>query len=151
MTDLFGDTCPCCGQPVQGQRDTPFENFWSQVPKKNGARVYKVGIEQARKAWGKLSAGEQLLASDNVRAFYAWFDKTYPTASPLHPSTYLSQKRWQDEGIKRTEKMAQDTLKYWADQINGDSKLWKKPTTETIVMLLDCGMVTREKLIERGF
>ena len=71
------------------QRKTSFDAFWHDCP-------HKIGKEPARKAWQKLSAGNQEAAHKAVKRFYEWFSKTYPTASPLHPSTYLNNKRWLD-------------------------------------------------------
>jgi len=96
MTDLFNETCPCCGQSItQEQPSAPFEAFWTKVP-------HKIGKEAARKAWGKLAAQDRALASDRVGSFYAWFKRTYKDAAPLHPSTYLNGKRWQDEALAPT-------------------------------------------------
>ncbi len=89
MTDLFGETCPCCGQKVPEAQSQPFDKFWNACPR-------KVGKAQAQKAWVKLTAAEQSMALERVKAFYAWFQREYPSASMLHPSTYLSNKRWTD-------------------------------------------------------
>lgn len=96
MNDLFSDTCPCCGRPYEATASTGFDEFWQAVPQ-------KIGKEQARKAWKKLNAPDRAQAAKMVKPFYAWFAKTYPTASPLHPSTYLNNKRWQDDGIAPTK------------------------------------------------
>ena len=92
MNDLFEDHCPCCGQaiPEKALQASPFDVFWADVP-------HKIGKQSAMKAWRKLSTQDRKAAHDGVKRFYAWFASTYPTASPLHPSSYLTGKRWQDE------------------------------------------------------
>ena len=86
MNDLFN--------PVNGYLSEPksarFESFWSQVPK-------KVGRHQAEKTFNKLSGQAQILATDAVKPFYEWWRKENPQATWLHPSTYLNQRRWEDE------------------------------------------------------
>lgn len=94
MTDLFHETCPCCGQPIAPkQQQAAFAAFWDAVP-------HKIGKAAAEKAWRKLTPQDRVSARDNARAFYMWFSKTYPTASPVHPSTYLNGRRWEDEPIR---------------------------------------------------
>lgn len=81
MADLFGGFV---------KTSVGFDDaFWPLVP-------HKVNKEASRKAWNKLKPNEREAAQKHVKAFYEWFKKTYPTASPLHPSTYLNGKRWQD-------------------------------------------------------
>lgn len=86
MNDLFGQFVKA---PIG------FDDFWSLVP-------HKIGKHNANKAWLKLNSADRALAQEHVTAFYAWFKATYPTASPLHPSTYLNGKRWHDvlENVK---------------------------------------------------
>jgi len=112
MSDLFGCNCPHCGQPIVEKQTTGFDEFWADVP-------HKIGKEQSRKAWNKLTTADMQEAHRHVKAFYAWFAKTFPTASPLHPSTYLNNKRWQDEALRpslRSDKPV-DRAAYWAKQI----------------------------------
>lgn len=90
MSDLFSCTCPHCGQPMPDQTETSFTAFWADVP-------HKLAKAEAQKRWAKLSAADRKAAHDGVKAFYAWFAREYPTASPLHPATYLSKRRWEDE------------------------------------------------------
>ena len=113
MSDLFGCNCPHCGQPILEKQSTPFDVFWADVP-------HKIGKEQARKAWKRLSAPDRHEAQRHVKAFYAWFAKMFPTASPLHPSTYLNNKRWQDEALRPALRSSEpvDRAAYWANKIN---------------------------------
>ena len=93
--DLFGETCPCCGQPVapKQQQSASFPAFWAAVP-------HKVGKAAAEKAWRKLATADRLAATESVAVFYRWFSATYPTASAIHPASYLNGRRWEDEPIR---------------------------------------------------
>jgi hypothetical protein len=90
MNDLFNCTCPHCGQPMPDQAETSFDAFWSDVP-------HKIAKSAAQKRWARMSSADRKAAHDGVRGFYAWFKREYPTASPIHPATYLSNRRWEDE------------------------------------------------------
>lgn len=94
MNDLFQeDVCPCCKRPYEAKVPVyGFTEFWAKVP-------HKIGKAAAEKAWKKLNAANRGLAIEKVGPFYDWFKREYPTASPLHPSTYLSNARWEDETI----------------------------------------------------
>lgn len=98
MTDLFGP-CPHCGQPMPDQTQSDFAAFWADCP-------HKVGKQNTQKAWAKLSAADRHIAHQRVRAFYDWFAKAYPAASPLHPERYLKHHRWTD--INRTDATPED-------------------------------------------
>lgn len=121
MSDLFqSQTCPCCGQQMPEQQasvsETTFPAFWGLVP-------HKIGKAAAEKAWRKLSQQSRIKAQEGVQGWYAWFSKTYPTASPLHPSTYLNQRRWEDEvwnPQKVKDKDCAEVLDKWASWVNGD-------------------------------
>lgn len=100
MNDLFQDTCPCCGRPVERKEAGRFEDFWNRVPA-------KIGKATALKAFNRLTPQDQVEAIAKCKPFYAWFKRTYPTASPVHPTTYLNQKRWLDE-VLSTETVASE-------------------------------------------
>lgn len=103
MSDLFQSNCPCCGQPMpEKAQASPFETFWADVP-------HKVNKQAAMKAWGKLSPQDRKAAHEGVKRFYAWFASTYPKASTLHPSSYLTGKRWQDETGASAKVAARET------------------------------------------
>lgn len=92
MSDLFNtDThCQCCGQPLPEASVAPgFAEFWQRVP-------HKIAKAQAEKNWKKLSKAQRALAAERVSEFYSRWQKAHPTASPLHPATYLSHRRWED-------------------------------------------------------
>lgn len=95
MNDLFEDCCPHCRRPYAEQTPPDFAEFWASVPK--GCKADK---EAALRAWRKLTTADKQGATEKVKQFYGWFSKTYPTASPLHPSTYLNRKRWQDDVLQ---------------------------------------------------
>lgn len=139
MADLFDQTCPCCGQKVpQGQmQSSAFDDFWRDVPR-------KIGKDAARKAWGKLPESDRNAAHDAVKSWYKWFEKTYPGASPLHPSTYLNNRRWQDEGW-RPDRRAEtvDRAAIAADRIrSGKRYLCTHITPAQARELIHRGMVT---------
>lgn len=94
MDDMFGETCPCCGQKVEDKRQqsAPFSAFWADVP-------HKVGKADTERAFNALGPQDRQIAHDRVKSFYDWFAKTYKDASPLHPVRYIKNKRWLDEAI----------------------------------------------------
>jgi len=91
MSDLFQNTCPCCGQPLpESATETTFDAFWSKVQ-------HKVNKAGAQKAWRKLTSAERQLATDRWPAFWSAWSKANPQASPIHPATYLNNRRWEDQ------------------------------------------------------
>ncbi|MBT6550415.1 MAG: hypothetical protein HOM14_03565 [Gammaproteobacteria bacterium] len=70
--------------------EIPFDQFWSIFPK-------KVGKEPAEKCWNKLSATDQQSALEKLPTQYQGTQKQYIP----NPSTYLNQKRWNDEIINQ--------------------------------------------------
>ncbi len=138
--DLFQTTCPCCGQSMPDEQDSPFDDFWHKVP-------HKIGKASAEKAWGKLKPQEKAEAKEKVHAFYVWFKKTYPTASPLHPSTYLNAKRWEDEGLIALPTADRcDILRTWSERFKAIDKMpsYLFPRPDLIRELLEAGMITEE-------
>jgi hypothetical protein len=71
------------------QPQTDFGAFWDKWPDKRAKEV-------ARKAWGKLTAAEQAIASDRAKAWFNEWRKRNPHASPIMASTYLNQRRFYD-------------------------------------------------------
>lgn len=72
--------------PLQG-----FDDFWDCWPSKTNK-------EAARKAWKKLSIEDKREAYRAVKD--GWFDKwraSQPDANPIHASSYLNGKRWNDQ------------------------------------------------------
>jgi uncharacterized protein YdaU (DUF1376 family) len=75
-----------CSKP-QG---LPFDAFWAVWPNKSGK-------EPARKAWAKLTDDERRDAQSFAANWFARWRERYPTASPILPGSYLTQRRWTDE------------------------------------------------------
>ena len=135
MTDLFQTTCPCCGQTMPDEQESPFNDFWQKVP-------HKIGRKSAVEAWGKLKPQEKVEAKEKVHAFYVWFKKTYPTASPLHPSTYLNKKRGEDEGLTALPTAdRRDILSTWAKRFKAIDRMpsYLLPRPDLVRELLEAG------------
>lgn len=146
MSDLFGNNCPHCGQPIPEAEEQSFTAFWADTP-------HKIGKEQARKAWNKLTTPEKHQAHKNVKAFYGWFKSAYPTASALHPSTYLNGKRWQDEALRPVlqSQASIDRAAFWADQINAGRRVARSYAGSSVwAEILDRGLVPRDKMRSLG-
>lgn len=79
--------------PISPKGDERFAAFWAAYPRKAGKAT-------AEKAWGKLKATDELLntilaAIEKQRACDQW-TKDGGQYIP-HPSTWLNQRRWEDE------------------------------------------------------
>lgn len=72
-----------------------FESFWASYPRKD-AKPY------AEKCWNKLAPGKHLqetINADVVRKSQTWkWRQNHGEFIPM-PSTYLNQRRWEDEGV----------------------------------------------------
>lgn len=79
-------------EPRKGNSNSApaFSDFWSKWPNK----VSKVAAE---KAWKKLSAPDKREAMEAAPGWFSAWRARNPDASPIHPASYLNQKRWQDE------------------------------------------------------
>lgn len=84
---------PCAGA-IKGPS---FDDFWSSWP------LSKVGKDAARKAFGRLSPQQRIGATTLAAEWCAAWGAANPRLNDIHPSTYLNNKRWEDE--------AQPTLK----------------------------------------
>lgn len=81
-----------------------FDDFWVHWPDKNNK-------ERARKNWAKLSKQDRQEAFDAAKA--GWFDAwrmSNKDANPIHCGTYLTDKRWQDEGVLKSGPVNETTL-----------------------------------------
>ncbi len=81
-----GSSKMCVSEPDQG-----FEEFWKIWP-------VKTAKQNALKAWRKLSLELRREAFVAIRG--GWFNRwqaANATANPIHASTFLNQKRWNDE------------------------------------------------------
>ena len=99
MNDLFGETCPCCGQPIPDKTMQSFAAFWDTTNKRGSKPA-------AERAWAKLTTAEKQIAAAKVKPFQAWFAKEYPGASPMHVSTYLNDKHFLQDAVRDKMEMA---------------------------------------------
>ena len=121
-----------------------FLEFWERAPN-------KVAKAQSRKTWDKLTPAQREAAHENVTDWYYWFRKTYPTASMPHPSTYLAQRRWEDEGWKSAQTQSVDRAAFWAESIKAGR--YVSPATcppALCAEMVQRGLVTSTQLKERG-
>jgi hypothetical protein len=128
-------------------RSTDFAEFWALVPQ--GA---KTGKREADKAWRKLRKDERDAAKNSAAKYYEWWRKANPQASWLHPSTYLNQRRWEDEAWQPAQEgPAVDRAAFWADCIN-QGKFVSTATCppQMCKEMLDRKLVTQEQLRQRG-
>lgn len=65
----------------------PFSSFYEKYPVKKSKA-------QAEKSWNKLNDEDKALATESVEKFISGIAEGI---SPPHPSTYLNNKRWEDE------------------------------------------------------
>jgi hypothetical protein len=68
-----------------------FSEFWKVWPLKKQAR------SRAEKNWKTLSHADRRQAVENVVEWSASWQKTNPTANPIHAGTYLIERRWTDD------------------------------------------------------
>ena len=71
--------------------DLGFSDFWALWPSKKSK-------EPALKAWRKMNVEDRRSAFSAIRD--GWFERwrqSQPDANPIHASTFLNGKRWQDE------------------------------------------------------
>ena len=100
MNDLFQADEPPAEIQAHGRTyvlkaETPktgFSEFWAKCPN-------KVGKPAAEKAFKKLTAGDRAAATASMVRWYARWSKDCQGASTIHPSTYLNNRRWEDEGM----------------------------------------------------
>jgi hypothetical protein len=76
-----------------------FGEFWSAYPRKTQKVI-------AEKAWGKLKSEEKFAALEKIVDFCKGKELQFIA----HPSTYLNQKRWEDEVIEPTKKFEQTSV-----------------------------------------
>lgn len=71
--------------------DAPsFEAFWDRF----GNKTAKAN---AQKAWSKLKTDDRIAAFDASLGWLSKWQSRHPGASPLHPATFLNNRRWEDE------------------------------------------------------
>ena len=137
MIDLFGDI-----------RADGFDSFWSSIPP--GA---KSGKHTAERAFSKLRPAVRDAALRHAASYYAWWRAQNPQASWLHPSTYLNQRRWEDEAYAppASAKPAVDRAAFWAEAITAGKFVSPSCVSPALCdEMLGRKLVTREQLRERG-
>lgn len=67
-----------------------FSEFWAVWP-------VKISKSSAEKAWVKLSQADRIEAKARAPDWFQRWRQSNPQASPIHPASYLNQKRWTDE------------------------------------------------------
>ena len=83
--DANASTC------ADGVKPPSFDEFWSSWP------LGKVGKDAARKAFGRLSPQQRIGATTRAVAWCGAWRAANPRLNDIHPSTYLNNKRWEDE------------------------------------------------------
>lgn len=68
-----------------------FDEFWAAWP------LAKTAKAKAQAAFKKLKAEDRAKATEAVVTWAANWRRQHPTASDIHATTYLNQKRWEDE------------------------------------------------------
>lgn len=67
-----------------------FSEFWPIWPNKTAKAA-------AEKAWRNLSQPDRIAAIENAVPWFTAWRRRNAQASPIHPATYLNQRRWTDE------------------------------------------------------
>lgn len=80
-------------EPSKGvvARAPSFDEFWAEWP------LAKNGKDAAQRAWAKLPADRRKLATERAAEWCASWRAANPRLNDIHPSTYLNNKRWEDE------------------------------------------------------
>lgn len=126
--------------------NSAFSDFWTSWPDKKNK-------EKARSAFKRLSQKNQDAAVEAIRGgWFARWQAKHPDANPIHASTFLNGKRWEDETPQAVPQASEDEkLDYYAGKINGDGYFAAsaiKP--DTARDLIRTGRVTPERMRERG-
>lgn len=67
-----------------------FTAFWSEWPN-------KVSKKSAESAWRKLSEADRQAALGTLQSWWEIWRRRHPDAAPIHPATYLKNRRWEDD------------------------------------------------------
>jgi hypothetical protein len=79
-----------CSKEVDKSTSRSFSDFWGVWPN-------RVSKQAAEKAFKRLSIADQEQASARAVEWFAKWRHANPRASPIHPTTYLNNRRWNDE------------------------------------------------------
>lgn len=125
-------------------RGPSFSQFWEVWPNKTAKA-------SAEKAWQKLTAAERAEAHDSAAAWFAAWRASNRDASPIHPASYLNQKRWQDEGWRKTPAKSVDRLAVAADAIRSGKRFLCAHITPSLAReLVAANAVTPEQCKQVG-
>ena len=69
-----------------------FSAFWDVWPNKTAKQA-------AERQWKKLSPDDREAAVASAPSWFSAWRNSHPEASPIHPGTYLYNKRWKDEAF----------------------------------------------------
>jgi len=117
-----------------------FADFWASWPNKTAKA-------QAEKAWKKLSPAGREAASSAAVAWFADWRRRHPDASPIHPASYLNQRRWEDE--RASQPKAVDRFEVAAINIrSGKPFLCSNISASLARELISRGMVTETQCKE---
>lgn len=165
MTDLFGAPPEYLEQDgyrwyredlvelKQKSDATGFDAFWANVP--GGPDSFKIGKEEARKAFSRLKADDKQSAINSVAMFYKHWRRAHPDAAKLHPVRFLSMKRWEDEGwseaTKTPQAKSQDRMSVEAANVkSGKPFLCTHISGAMARAMLEEGLVTGDELDRAG-
>ena len=90
----------------------PFEDFWAVWPVRKSK-------DAARKAWVKLTVEDQRQARDRAADWFAQWRAGFPSASPIHPASYLNGRRWEDEDAPNVPQTAPPARLYDLTKFKG--------------------------------
>lgn len=82
--------------PPKGGDVAGFEAFWAAWPLAKPAKA------KAQAAFRKLTAEDRAKATEAVAEWAVNWRRQHPQASDIHPTSYLNQKRWEDEATAPT-------------------------------------------------
>ena len=139
MNDLFDESAKDVGAK-------PFGAFWLDTPKAGSKHV-------AMKSYNRLGPSQRKAAHDSVRRYYDWWRVKNRQASVLHVSTYLNQRRWEDDDwqVASKPKPQIDPLESAERNIkSGKRFLCTNIGTSVVSELLRTNRVTKEQCREVG-
>lgn len=123
-----------------------FDDFWAAWPN-------KVKKADAQKAFKRLSLGNRFLAAQSAAAWYAAWRKKNPDANPIHPTSYLNQKRWEDEGWKPQAVSGEikDRAAYYAQKIKAGERVGRFTVSVNLAEeIVGRGLATKEEVRKSG-
>jgi len=89
-TDANQKPEPYSKRELDKSNSCPFADFWAVWP-------FKVSKASAEKAWRKLSDDDRIAAKASAAGWAQKWRAANVSASPIHPASYLNQRRWEDE------------------------------------------------------